>query len=338
MDELLEDVRRLADDVLFPRALETDAAVLVAREQLDALAELGLYGLGAPVEAGGLGITDSARANLVVETLAGGCLSTTFIWIQHHSAVRGVAASPLASIWLERLCRGQSRSGVAFSHLRRPGPAAISARADQDGWRLTGDAQWVTGMGRIDLLYTAARDPDDNVVWCLIDAVPGPGFQTEPLRTVAVNASGTVTVHFRDLAVPANRVVLVEEFAQWQARDAQGLQRNGSLALGVASRCLRLLGPSPLDAELIDMRQRLETADAATMPIARAAVADFSLHAAQRLMVSQGGRAVLMMEQAQRLAREALFLQVFGQTRAIREAQLAAAAELGARRSGVPER
>ena len=44
-DDVLATARRLADDVLFPAALEVDAAELVPRSHLDTLAANGLYGL-----------------------------------------------------------------------------------------------------------------------------------------------------------------------------------------------------------------------------------------------------------------------------------------------------
>ena len=53
--ELIERTTALADDVLFPKALETDAADVLPEENLDALADLGLYGIFAPQELGGLG-------------------------------------------------------------------------------------------------------------------------------------------------------------------------------------------------------------------------------------------------------------------------------------------
>src|SRR2546427_12042646 len=56
MQPILERARRIADELLFPAALETDAADLLPVTNLDLLADEGFYGIGGPVEAGGLGL------------------------------------------------------------------------------------------------------------------------------------------------------------------------------------------------------------------------------------------------------------------------------------------
>ena len=316
---------RLADDVLFPAALGTDRAELVPTALLDQLAAAGLYGLTGPPEAGGLG-ADRDTVTAAAEVLASGCLTTTFVFMQHHGAVRTVAAfSPpaLRSEWLGPLCRGERRSGVAFAGLRRPGPPLLVARRARSGWVLDGTAPWVTGWGRIDVLHVAARDDRGQVVWALVDAAAGPSLEVEVLPLAAVAASGTVTMRFAGHAVPDERVTLVEPFETWRARDAGGLRTNGSLALGVTRRCCKLLGPSRYDAELRDCREALDRASVEELPTARALAARLALRAATLLVVTSGGRAVLTGHHAQRLAREAVFLQVFGQTAAIRERQIA---------------
>src|SRR5579859_8056254 len=74
--------RRLADDVLFPDAMHVDRLDVLPTAHLDALAAAGLFGAPAPVEVGGLGL-DLRELSAVVEEVAGGCLTTAFVWIQH---------------------------------------------------------------------------------------------------------------------------------------------------------------------------------------------------------------------------------------------------------------
>jgi hypothetical protein len=111
------------------------------------------------------------------------------------------------------------------------------------------------------------------------------------------------------------------------SRDAAGLRLNGSLALGLVLRCARLVGPSPLDDELAAARARLDEAEPAELPAARAAAAELAHRAAGALVVATGSSAVLAGSVAERTAREALFLLVFGSRPAIKEALLA---DLGA--------
>ncbi len=330
--------RALATSELFPHALETDAGPLVSRARLDALADAGLYGIAAPGALGGLG-DDPAAYCRVLEELASGCLTTAFVFAQHHGAVRTLARAHDAPArrWLEPLRTGAARAGAAFAGLRRPGPPLLVARRVTGGWVLDGRAPWVSGWGRIDLLHVAARTDDGAVLWSLVDAQTGPSLAAEPLELVAVRASGTVALDFCGLAVPEDRVSLLEPFATWQARDARGLRPNGSHALGVARRCAALLAESGveragLEDEIDRCRGALDGATEATIAAARAWASELALRARTLLVAAQGGRAVLLTSHAQRLAREALFLLVFGHsapTRAALTGRLARPARVG---------
>jgi alkylation response protein AidB-like acyl-CoA dehydrogenase len=323
MHPAVERAQQIADDVLFPAALKTDVADLVPVASLGLLAREGLYGIAGPVEAGGLGL-DVATTYEVIEALAGGCLSTTFVWIQHHSAVRAVARSETPGLregWLARLCRGEVRAGIARAG-ELPGPPMLRATRTSDGLVLDGDAPWVTGWGRIDVMLVAARE-GDMIVRALVDAVPGPTLSAERLHLVGTDASGTFTLTFRDHQVPLTRIVETEPHAVVLARDPSTLRTNGSLALGVASRCCRVLGPTDLDDELTAVRWALDRGTPETLPAARAHASEFAMRAATALTVGQGGRAILTDHHAQRLAREALFLLVFGSRASIRDELMA---------------
>ena len=321
--ELVDRAQRLADDVLFPRALATDRADRLAAEVLDALADGGFYGLLAPRELGGLA-ADPETAFAVIERLASGCLATTFTWLQHLGASVAVAASraPVHDEFASALASGRCRAGVAFGHLRRPDPPQLTATQCDDGWRLHGSAPWVSGWGLVDVVHVGARTGSD-VVWLLIDASESPTLQVERLRLSAIDASATVRADFADHVVASDRVVAREALADWQARDAIGLRPNGSLALGVAQRAARLLDDHAALRAIADARTRLDQASPALLPEARASASLLALQLATTLTVNGGGRSVLVDSHAQRLLREAAFLLVQGQTAAIRGAQLA---------------
>ena len=98
-------------------------------------------------------------------------------------------------------------------------------------------------------------------------------------------------------------------------------------ALGVALRCCRLLGPSPLDDELDACRSHLDgaladSAGVVAMAEARAAASELALRAAAALTVRDGSRSITVAQHPQRLVREALFLLVFGSRPGIKSALL----------------
>ena len=300
----LDAARELADDVLFPAANEIDGLPVLPRERLDLLADHGWYGLSSP--SSGLGLADAWP---ILEAFAGGCLTTTFVWMQHLGVPPACAFGPEhLRPWVEPLASGERRATVAFGGLL-PTPA-LRARQDGDDWIVDGVAPWVSGWGLTDVIHVAARTPDDDVVWLLIDA-PSPGISDRPLRLLAVNASATVTLAFDGVRVPADRETSRFPWSEWPARDAAGLRTNGSLALGVAGRCCRLLGPSPLDDELVRRRAALDAGTPETLPAARAAAAAFAVQAASALVAHQGSGSIVAGNHAERLMREATLLLVF---------------------------
>lgn len=311
--------RELADEVLFPAAMEVDGADAVPGAHLDRLAAAGLYGAAGPRDAGGLEL-DQETMGLVVEALAGGCLATAFVWIQHHGLVRNLAPSGRSALrdeWLAPLCRGERRAGIALAGLL-PGPPRLRAEGAGDGWEVEGHAPWVSGWGLIDVLLVAARGPGEEVVWLVVDAREGGGLTAERQRLVAADASRTVHLTFSRLRVPAGRHVRTDPYEESGWAGGGNLRLNGSLALGVAGRCCRLIGPSGLDAELESCRSGLDRGGAGGMAEARAAASELAVRAAAALLVHAGSSSILRGAHAQRLYREAAFLLVFGSRAAIR--------------------
>jgi alkylation response protein AidB-like acyl-CoA dehydrogenase len=310
LTDVVATARRIGDELLFPAAAATDASPIVAAENLDALAAAGLYGLEA----------DLATTCAVIEELAGACLTTTFVWVQHLGVVLAVSATDtpgLADEWLGPLRRGERRAGIALAGAQVGSPR-LRARAVEGGWILDGDAPWVTGWARIDVVHTAARDADGNLVLVLVDAVSGPGLEaSSPLDLVAVRASSTVRLSFHEHFVPAARVTAVRPPGP-PAGDREVLRIHSALPLGVATRCCRLLGATPLDGELVACRQALDEATGETIAAARAAASELAVRASAALVAASGSGSLLRDQHPQRLAREALFLLVFGGRPAVR--------------------
>lgn len=244
---IVERAQRFADEVLFPVALETDAADVMPPRLLTALAEAGLYDV---VDA------DFATVCAVQEALAGGCLTTAFVWAQHVGLVHVLSGSDqrLRAQWLDRLASGDVRAGLALGGAL-PQPT-LHARHEGDDWVLEGMSPFVSGWGLIDVVHTAARTPDDDIVWLIVDAVESAALHVERLRLVALDATATVRATFDDLHVDAERQTAVHPAGGETPPEV--LRLHAALALGVAGRCCRLIGPSRLDEELAKLRLELD--------------------------------------------------------------------------------
>ena len=316
----------IAERVLFPNALKTDRSDLLAGSNLDALADAGLYGLFGPTELGGLA-SDLSTAGETVEWLASGCLTTALVWLQHHGLVGNLlmGAQVLRDRWLADLCSGRRRSGIVFTGLI-PGPSSLLAEPIDGGWVIDGRAPWVSGWGRINTLQVAARGPEETVVTIALGDLDDPSLtsrlSSHPHELAVLNASGTVSLDFDRVEIPEEYVISVVPHDPGSV-SGLSLRLNGSLALGVARRCCMLLGPSDLDEQLVETRALLDSAGDANMAIARASASAFAHRAATTLLVHTGSRSIELDNHAQRLAREAMFLIVFGSRPAIRSALLA---------------
>jgi len=311
--EVVERAQRFADDVLFPAALATDAADVVPRELLDRLAAEGFYGIGVD--------TDFATVCAVQEALASGCLTTAFVWAQHLGLVHALAAGgddEVRARWLEPLLRGDVRAGLALGGAL-PQPT-LHARRDGEVWSLDGISPFLSGWGVIDVVHTAARTADDEIVWLILDAAESDALRVERLRLVALDATATVRATFDALRVPADRQTALHPAGGETPPEV--LRLHAALALGVASRCCRLLGPSPLDDELSRLRAHLDELGPET-PARRAAAGELAVRAAAALATVRGSSSVLLGDHAQRLWREALFVLIYALRPASRDALLA---------------
>ena len=318
---LVSHARRLADDVLLPSALDVDRADRVPAAHLDQLAAAGLYDM-----------TALSRAEVadVAETLAGGCLATTFVWLQHLGVVTAVAGSPLRAAWLTPLRAGATRAAVALTGLR-PGAAPLSVTVDGDALRLTGEATWVTrGWGLVDVIAVGALIDADTAAFLLMDAAEADTLAATRVDLVAVGASRTVTLVFNDHPVPADRLIATRALAEWRADEAAGSMLNGFLALGVVRRCLALLADTPgaldtsaLVGEYAAVRAALLGAEGRAIHLRPGPPPRRSRSRRPRSWSwPPDSRSVLRDQHAQRLAREALFLLVFGTRPVIRDALL----------------
>jgi alkylation response protein AidB-like acyl-CoA dehydrogenase len=308
----------------FADAPAVETAESIPDEHLRLLADAGLYGLFAPRAEGGLGLGYQDMCS-VVEELSSGCLASTFVWAQHFRLLGSMldreAPAALRDKYLRGAISGEIKGGVALTGLL-PGPPKLIARPVPGGWRLEGEAPWVSGWGIVDIIVVLARGPGDTVVTLLLDAKPQPGLSITPLRLVALNASRTVRARFGGVLVRADMAIAEQDYETARTQ-SERLRLNGSFSVGLVRRCCSLMGPSPFDQELADCRAALDGADEAALPAARAWASELAARASASLVVSRGSRSALVGDVAERLRREATFLLVFGSRPAIKDSLLA---------------
>jgi alkylation response protein AidB-like acyl-CoA dehydrogenase len=313
----------------------------VPRSHLEALAAAGIFGVSSPRDVGGSDV-GPATMREITETLAGADASTWFVWTQHHTPVRTLRRSDndtLKQKYAAALAAGAVVSGVAFTHLRRAGPPPVTATRDGDGWTLSGRIDWLTGWELSDVFLVGAQAGTD-VVWSLLSLPGRPGVTSAALGLAAMAGTATVSVTLKTVAVDAADVVLVEPLDDWRAADRQRTADVSPAVFGLTAEAVRRLTErgdamaheiaANAAAELERVRasayQLMDDADPAERIDERLALRAeahaLALRTTAALVTVGAGRSMLLDAPAQRLAREALFLLVQGQTAAVREATL----------------
>src|SRR3954451_11933948 len=139
----------------------------------------------------------------VTELLAGADASTWFVWTQHHTPVRTLARGTnreLAERLLPPLTSGTMLAGVAYTHLRRPGPPVLSVTADGDSWHLDGEIAWLTSWHLADTFCVGAQivstelggaEHGDDVAWMLLPLRDLTGVRADPLGLAAMGGTST---------------------------------------------------------------------------------------------------------------------------------------------------
>lgn len=309
----------------------------VTREVVGSLADAGYFTAG--VEAA------PAVVRELAELLASASGATWFVAAQHRSpteAVRATENEALRKEWADALIQGSALGAVAFAHLRRPGPPQVRAVADGSAWRVSGRLDWITSWGLADVLLLMAESDDGSVVQALLPARETPGLQiTGPLALAAMSGTATVGAVLDDLRVETGQVLNVCSKSSWLTADAQRIANASPAVFGLLRATLTALQESAHSrgvenaAALVyqwieqtrDLRSRAyqlvddvpahERLDERLDLRARSLV--LLQQTAAALIAVQGGRAMLLSADAQRLAREALFMLVQAQSGPLRD-------------------
>lgn len=311
--------------VLFPAALEVDRSGVIPESHFALLAEEGFYGLVAEPEIGGSGV-DMPELTAVVETLAGGCLSTAWTWLQHHGVVLALTDTSNIGLWADYLVDltcGRMRAGVAVSGAVAQ-PATLTGTVADDGFRLSGTVPMVSGWGMIDLVLLSAVVPGpqgDVVVSGLVETRELLGAQVvaEPLSLGAVRGANVVRLRFENYLLPTEALTRSVTRREFAAGGWLVTRLYGALALGLATRCGQLLATCGRQQLAGGFRSRIDGArdrlDAALVAPTRMSEAhdnaiELALEMADELVTATGNSSSLSSRHARLLFRDATMLLV----------------------------
>lgn len=230
---------------------EFDARGEQAKEYIESLRELGLFGLIVPEEHGGIGLSNTGYSRALQQTSRYD--ASTSLTIGAHSSIgmKGLLlfGSPEQKAkYLPKLASGEMIAGFC---LTEPGSGSDAgsikthAVKDEDGsWTLNGDKIWITN-GPIAQFFTvfAKTDSPTGKMSAFIVERDWPGVSTgKKEEKMGIRASATSTVAFENVRVPAD-CLLGEEGAGFKM--AMAILNNGRTGLGggcvgAMKRCIAL--------------------------------------------------------------------------------------------------
>jgi len=260
LNDSLTRLRAFLDEHLDPAAIDLQADI--PREVIDGLAHLGVFGMTAPKDVGGRGLSQMAYCR-VMEEIGSRCASTSiFVNVQHSIGMRALllfGTPEQKRRWLPPLVRGEKLAAFALTEPEAGSDAAnvqtmAHPSADGSHFVFNGEKRYITNGSIAQVLTVMARTPvvavrkdlgqDDTAVTAFLVTPDMPGFSVTEARMEKLGVRGTATARlaFRDMAVPKENIL---------GRQGKGLKvaltvldfgrvTFGACCTGAAKTCLRL--------------------------------------------------------------------------------------------------
>ena len=217
--EMLSAMTDAIDQFLAGKAAELkqyDRDAEQPAEFIQALREMGLFGLIIPEQFGGLELSNGAYARVLGQTSSHD--SSVSLTIGAHSSIgmKGLllfGTDAQKQRYLPKLATGEMIAAFCLTESGAGSDAAsIRTKAVRNGdgsWTLSGEKIWITNGGIADFYTVFARTdtPEGKITAFLVEAT-WPGVSHGPHEDkMGIRASSTTTVAFADVRVPAENVL-----------------------------------------------------------------------------------------------------------------------------------
>ena len=243
-------VRDFADSVLAPRASAYDQSGDFPADNIEGLAELGLFGLGIDEGYGGSGGT-ARQGAIVAEELARGCTATSTVYVAHQSLaaqfihMHGTAEHK--NRYLPSMTAGRTIGAFALTEPGAGSDAAgirTTAERDGDDYVLNGSKVFITNATEAGLLVVLASLDlslgSKGFVALIVDRDTS-GMTITPMHgKMGIRASSTCEVFFDDCRVPVTNRMSEENEGFKATMEVLNASRIGiaAQAVGVAQAAL----------------------------------------------------------------------------------------------------
>jgi (2S)-methylsuccinyl-CoA dehydrogenase len=262
LDAIRDQYRRFTDAAIIPNAhgwhLAND---LIPDATVQAMAELGTFGVCIPEEYGGLGLGKLVMC-IVTEELSRGWIGTGSLGTRSEIAgeliVHGGTDAQKAE-WLPRIASGEILPTAVFTEPdvgSDLGSLQTKARCDGDHWVIDGAKNWITHAARSDLMTLLARTLPDakgyaGLSMLLVpkprgteaDPFPADGMSGSEIEVLSYRGMREYALQFDGMTAPADALLGGEEgqgFKQLMRTFEGARIQTAARAVGVARRALEL--------------------------------------------------------------------------------------------------
>lgn len=213
LEEILMRLRRFLDESLDPTSVDRNAEIPQA--VISGLAELGVFGMTAPRDVGGRGMSLSAYCR-VMEEIGSRCASTSiFVNVQHSIGMRALllfGTPEQKQRWLPPLIRGEQFAAFALTEPDAGSDAAnvqtrAEASADGEQFILNGEKRYITSGGIAQVLTVMARTEEGITAFLVTPDMPGFTVLEPRMEKLGIRGTATARLAFRDMPVPRENIL-----------------------------------------------------------------------------------------------------------------------------------
>lgn len=216
--QLLETVRRFTQERLVPNEDRVEQEDDIPAEIVQEMRDLGLFGLSIPQEYGGLGLSITQEALIIVELCQASLAFRSLIGTNVGIGAQGLVMDGTAEqkdAYLPRLASGEMIASFALTEPDTGSDAAsirTAARRDGDHFVINGTKRFITNAPRAGVFTLMARTNPENKGAGGITAffVPAdtPGIRLgKPDRKMGQKGTRTCDVIFEDARVPESCII-----------------------------------------------------------------------------------------------------------------------------------
>lgn len=219
VDRAIAELRQFLDEHLDPEEIDRQADI--PRHVIDGLGRIGVLGMTAPKEVGGLGFSQMQYCKVLEEIGARDASTAVFTNAHHSIGIRALLLFGTAEqqhTWLPRLMNGDQLAAFALTEREAGSDAAnvqMTATPTEEGsaYILNGEKRYITNAAIAQVLTVMARTPipgkDKDAITAFLVTPDMEGFEMIEPRMPKLGIRGTATGRFRlnNVRVPKENIL-----------------------------------------------------------------------------------------------------------------------------------